>query len=305
LTRRLHQQVERVVGAYLMAVDEQAPGVVEGLYLTGSAALGDFRPGASDIDFVAVTADKPEHAVVGALGRVHRRLAARISRPFFDGQYVTWDELALNPRNAGLGPYSYRGRLYAAGRGDCDPVTWQTIAEHGVCCRGPEPAGLAIWTNAAALRSWTLNNFDTYWRPLLGRARRPGDVWSLTAFTSYGAAWMVLGVCRLHYTLATGKIASKESAGEYGLAAFHDRWRPVLNEALRIRRADRARADMASALTEMIYDLRLRKSDDGGSLVRTPIARRHEVLAFAEMVIDDAQRRWGAAESCEVRNQET
>jgi hypothetical protein len=51
--------VHEIVAAYLAVVDpgstRAGPGAV-GLYLTGSAALSDFRPGASDIDFVAVTA---------------------------------------------------------------------------------------------------------------------------------------------------------------------------------------------------------------------------------------------------------
>lgn len=40
---------------YLEVADRLEPGLVEGLYLQGSIALGDYRPGVSDIDFVAVT----------------------------------------------------------------------------------------------------------------------------------------------------------------------------------------------------------------------------------------------------------
>jgi hypothetical protein len=282
-----------VVDDYLQAVDDEAPGLVEGFYLTGSAALGDFRPHTSDIDFIAVTSQSPDASARAAFGRAHTRLARRHSRPFLDGRYVTWNDLARDPRQVGPGPYSYEGRFHASGRSDCDPVTWHTLASHGLRCRGPERADLEIWTDPAALRSWTLDNFDGYWRPLLRRARRVTDRWSLTALTSYGAVWMVLGVCRLHYTLATGKIASKEEAGCYGIQEFPDRWHRVLTEALRIRRADRARPDVTSAFAEMIQDLRIHPAADGGSLYATPIARRRDVLAFAEMVIDDARGRFG------------
>jgi len=98
-----------------------------------------------------------------------------------------------------------------------------------------------------------------------------------------------LGVCRLHYTLATGEIASKEQAGCYGLQTFPDRWHRALNEALRIRRSDHARPNMTSALSEIIYDLRIRKADVGGSLYSSVVARRHDVLQFAEMVIAKAR----------------
>jgi hypothetical protein len=45
-----------IVAAYLAVVDRAVPGLVQGLYLTDWVALSDFRVGASDIDFVAVTA---------------------------------------------------------------------------------------------------------------------------------------------------------------------------------------------------------------------------------------------------------
>ena len=293
----MHDRVRATVDAYLEAVDDEAPDLVEGLYLTGSAALAEFRPHTSDIDFLAVTSVHPDTAALAALSRAHARLRRSRPRPFFDGRYVTWHELASDPPHAHPGPYCYEGRFHARGRGDCDPVTWHTVAAHGVRCRGPEPADLAIRTDRATLASWTLNNFDSYWQPLLRRAAGFRDPWSLIAFTSYGAVWIVLGVCRLHYTLATGKIGSKEEAGCYGIRAFPEHWHRVLNEALRIRRADRARASVASAFSELIADLRIRRDLGDGSLYRTPLARRRDVLAFAEMVISDAKRQFGSITS--------
>jgi len=63
----VHPLVEGVVHAYLRAIDAEAPGLVEGLYLTGSVSLGDFRAHTSDIDFVAVTANSPDAAAIAAL----------------------------------------------------------------------------------------------------------------------------------------------------------------------------------------------------------------------------------------------
>jgi hypothetical protein len=45
--------VRDAVDACLLAVDDVAPGLVEGFYVVGSAAWSDFRPGVSDV--VAVT----------------------------------------------------------------------------------------------------------------------------------------------------------------------------------------------------------------------------------------------------------
>jgi len=254
------QQVNDVTAAFLQLADAEAPGLIEGLYLTGSAALDDFRPNTSDIDFVAVTATPLDKAAIAALTRARGRLRKRFSRPFFEGLYVTWDELKHEPHSA------------------CDAVTWQTLAHYGIACRGPRPADLGIWTDRPMLTRWTLDNLDTYWRRLLNRSSNFLSPRSWMALTGYGAVWIVLGISRLHYTLATGDIISKEGAGLYALRTFPEKWHRVVNECLRIRRADQARPDIASALAELFG-----RHDE--SLYRTQFARRRDVLAFANMVI--------------------
>lgn len=279
--------------AYLSAVDAEAPGLVDGLYLLGSVALGEFRPGTSDIDYLAITAAPLDRAALAALARAHRRARLRHPRPHFDGRYVRWRDLASDPRRLAPGPSTAMGTFRASGGGECDPVAWHTLAAHGVACRGPAPQALTIWTDPGALRSWTLDNFAHYWRPLIAQSRGVGS-WRLTSFSTYGAVWIVLGVCRLHYTLASGSIASKAQAGEYGLRTFPDRWHRVLREALRIRATDTARADFASACAETLTELGWGRGA-GGSLYESPAARRREVLAFADMVIADAELRFGDA----------
>src|SRR5215208_4694587 len=97
MTEHLPSLVQDVVGHYLDALDEVAPGLVDALYLTGSVALDDFRPGRSDIDFLAVTAAPLDGDARGALRRVHARLTTLRRRPYFDGSYVTWQDLRANP----------------------------------------------------------------------------------------------------------------------------------------------------------------------------------------------------------------
>ncbi len=50
--------VDELVGRYLRQVDLAVPGAIEGFYVVGSTALGAFRPGRSDVDFVAVVGDR-------------------------------------------------------------------------------------------------------------------------------------------------------------------------------------------------------------------------------------------------------
>ncbi|HKG90549.1 MAG TPA: aminoglycoside adenylyltransferase domain-containing protein [Gemmatimonadaceae bacterium] len=285
----MHPVAASVVAAYLDAVDAEAPGLVEGLYLTGSAALGDFRPRTSDVDFVAVTARPLDDGALAALARAHARLRARHPRPFFDGLYATWADLAGDPALR-RGPHSQEGRFHPESRGPGDPVTWHTVARYGVACRGPAPTDIAVSADPAALAAWTLDNLDRYWGRLLRGASRLSDRWGLGALAPYGAVWIVLGVARLHYTLATGALCSKTAAGEYALRAFPEaRWQRVVAECLRIRRADRAGPGVSGALRASAADLLDLAS--ARSLYRSPLARRRDVLAFGAMVTEDARAR--------------
>ncbi|WP_203872305.1 aminoglycoside adenylyltransferase domain-containing protein, partial [Planomonospora parontospora] len=92
------------------------------------------------------------------------------------------------------------------------------------------------------------------------------------------------------FTLATGDITSKDGAGRYALETFPERWHRVADEALRIRRADRARPVLSGVAADLTEFLPLRAERDRRSLYRTPQARRRDVLAFADLVITDAHR---------------
>jgi hypothetical protein len=257
--------VRELVGTYLAAVDDAAPGLVAGLYLVGSVALDDFRPGASDVDFVAVTANRLSGADRTAVERAHATVAARHPRPYLDGSYVTWADLAGDPAAAAPGLNVHEGRPGPPGAGD--PVTWHTLASHGVVLRGQTPDALDVWTDDEALRDWCRQNLVDYWQPWLGRARRLFSRLGAAGLTGWGPAWGVLGVSRIHYTIVTGAITSKLGAGQYARNVFAARWQRIIDECLRLRRQDR-----------------------GGGRYLTPLARRRDTLDFMAMAIDDAQR---------------
>ena len=262
--RALPLVVQEAVRAYLEAVDATVPGLIVGLYLTGSVALGDFRPHASDIDFVAVAAGPPGPAALAALAEVHTRGRAR---PYLDGIYVTWGDLAGDPGAAATGPYTNEGRFQPHSRAQRHPVTRHTLWRHGIPLRGPAREDLAVWTDTAALTSWTRGNLETYWRPWWQRSAGLLSRAGLAMLGAWAPAWGVLGVSRLHYTLATGEITSKEGAGVYAKAALPSRWHHVLDECLRIRRGE-----------------------GGRSLYRNPLERRRDALLYMRAVLTEAHR---------------
>jgi hypothetical protein len=61
----LPSDVRDATDRHLAVLDAVAPGLVGGLYLTGSATLSDYQPGRSDIDFMAFTT----HPAGGRSGR--------------------------------------------------------------------------------------------------------------------------------------------------------------------------------------------------------------------------------------------
>ncbi|MFH9425107.1 aminoglycoside adenylyltransferase domain-containing protein [Streptomyces sp. NPDC017529] len=258
------------MGTFLTSADRWRPGLVEGLYLTGSVALGDFRPGRSDVDFVAVSARRPSAADIAALEQAHAETRKRHRRPHFDGVHVTWDDLAGGFASCPGAPHTLQGRFHAGGGFEVNPVTWSVLAANAVPVRGPAPGGFDVGVDPAALREWTLGNLDGYWRRWQAAHREPLSLRGVLALHGWATAWGVLGVSRLHYTLATGEITSKGGAGRYALETFGAEWRPVIAEALRLHR---------SGVVE---------PPAGVPRPGSPFARRRAVADFVAMVVGDA-----------------
>jgi predicted nucleotidyltransferase len=182
----LPEDVAQTCAAYLELADRHAPGLVEGLYLQGSVTLGDYRPGLSDIDFVAVTGRVPDPDIVRV---VHSALRRRHGKPFFDGLYVGWDDLRRDPAQVAAGPAVHEWRVYPASRFERHLVTWHVLAQDGVAVRGPAVAELAVHTDWPALTQTTRRNLIEYWTPWTQRSAR-----GIVGLTSWATTWGVLGM---------------------------------------------------------------------------------------------------------------
>lgn len=236
----LHPHVSAAVDHYLRAADRLVPGRICGFYVVGSTALGAFRPGRSDIDFVAVvdgdSVDRLRLVQLTSNARTGVRAVARgqwTMPETVNGVFVAKDSLttpvtALRPLASHVGPRFTRGAGF-----DVNPVTWKVLLEHGVAVRGPSPGELGLDPEPAVLREWNLRNLRGYWQrwALSGRLARP---------VRHATAWGVLGPPRLHHTIRTGGVVSKEGAGEYALEVFDARWHPLIREALAYWRGEPA-----------------------------------------------------------------
>ncbi|MFC3995012.1 nucleotidyltransferase domain-containing protein [Nocardiopsis sediminis] len=261
----IHPRVQALAEVFLRNADLEAPGLVQGLYLTGSVALGDFRPHSSDVDFVVVTPDRPTAPQRDSLRRVHARTRSQIPSPQFNGVHVTWADLAEDPASCGPVPSMVGGRFKEQAAADVNPVTWHVLATRGVTVRGPLPVELEVWDEPESLRAWSLGSLDEQWRRWRAKAGRLVTPRGLAALGSLAPSWSVLSVSRLHFTLRTCETTSKSGAGMYALHAFPERWQRIVNECLRVRRGGRLPSLYASSL-----------------------ARRRAALDYIEMVLDDA-----------------
>ncbi|MET9022390.1 nucleotidyltransferase domain-containing protein [Actinopolymorpha sp. NPDC004070] len=236
----LPEQVREVTDTYLRLVDAAVPDLVQGLYLHGSTALGDFSPGHSDIDFVALTSHRPDEAEIGALAAVHEELDRLHPRPYFDGAYLLPADLAADPDRCPDIPGCHETRFEPSGRIMVSLVTWHELAEHGVAVRGPAIAELGVWTDEGALLANTRNNLRTYWKRWVDKLDELAEKEPDRAVDPWFVEWCVLGSVRLHALLVTGRLHSKGGAGRWAVrtGAFGPRWVPILTEALRIRSND-------------------------------------------------------------------
>jgi len=277
----------RVADDLLVRLDRALPGRVEGFYIVGSASMGAFREGRSDVDFVAVVDHGLSRSELEKLRAVHAgRWASALVRDTIvhrrwplvaNGIYLRPGDLAKSPLEVTplAGHVSGRFRV-APDRGfDVNPVTWHVLARHGIAVRGRSAQQLEIHTDPAELRMWTRGNLNSYWRLWVDGARGIG-VHRPTMRASIRATMLgrrhttagVLGAPRLHHTIATGEITSKEAAGVHALATFDPRWRGLIEDALAW----------------------WRDAPLGPAYRGRPIARRNDAAEFVSVVIDAANR---------------
>jgi hypothetical protein len=225
----LPDKVREVVAGYLALVERQLTGVVVGLYLHGSLGWGEWYDGRSDVDFVAVTARRPDPATASVLRGVHDHVGQAFPRPYFSGLYVTWDDLA-HPSFGVTGLYGILEGAWSDRHGP-DPVTWHELAQHGVHVHGPSLDEVALHTDVHALRAYSHGNLTDYWQPRLRQLAQHLEL----ACRPDVLQWFVLGIPRLHHAIATGLLTSKDGAGHYAIEVFGQRWLPLVGEALTYR----------------------------------------------------------------------
>lgn len=212
---RVPDVVRSSVDVWLAHHDRLAPGLVEGLYLVGSAALDDWQPD-SDVDIVAFTADPATDDDAERLRSAHEAAAAELA-VFVDGPRLAWGDVSVPPAPLHR-PWTLEGEFHHDG--DCfelNPITWYVLAKYGVAVRGEPASELGVATDLRARQEFVQQNVDTYWRSVgeqLATAVADAGRVELSAET---LEWCALGVVRMLYTSRTGDVASKTAAAQWAV----------------------------------------------------------------------------------------
>lgn len=251
------EEVQDLTRRHLAEADARAAGLIVGLYLTGSVALGDFRPQWSDIDFVGVLERVPTNDDLAALADVHAGLTPQ--RPY-DGVYLSQSTLG-HPAAAGQQqpPPTYartHDGVFSIDQpgSELEPVPWLELGRYGIAVRGATPMSAGL-PDPERLRTWLLENLAGYWTALTeqvhaGIQDRTGDA------PTFGesVAWIVLGPARLHFTLATGDVTTKSGAADY-IARHFPPWAELAERCRRHRRGE----EVSFITADLIEAVRLMK----------------------------------------------
>ncbi|MDP1859688.1 MAG: DUF4111 domain-containing protein [Gemmatimonadaceae bacterium] len=238
-----------LAAGYLNTADRYFGDRLVGFYLVGSAALGGFRRGQSDLDFVAVL-DESRVGDVALIRKVHRRAWVRalgravVNRDLdagaCNGTYIASAELTKPVTDVVPIASQVAHQVHTGGGFDVNPVQWKTFAECGITLRGPRPSELHLQPQPELLRQWVLDNLNSYWTWSSKRCATGRSPNSRFHSPRWVTAWGVTGPARMHATVATGAVISKQAACEYALERFDPTWYPIVNEALAYLRGEPA-----------------------------------------------------------------
>jgi hypothetical protein len=220
----LPDELQTALFGYLATMDEQLPGVVDGLYVVGSAALGDFQERTSNLDVVVAadqewTAEQLKVAVAAHAGLDRSRPACVA--------YVTTADLAGDPRT--LDRPCYEGAVVVASDRLVNPFTWHILTSGAVDLRGPDHP--VVWDDPAAVQGWAAEILRNEWA---GAGGRPGAWWLRRTVSS-----TVLEVARLA-AAASGTVVSKVEAARAVRERVPGRFRRILEDSAGYRLGGRA-----------------------------------------------------------------
>jgi hypothetical protein len=248
---------------------------IKGTYVTGSIALQDYHPGKSDIDFVILCDRLPGPELQRQLAEVHRNIERKFKRSNLSGTYLTTDNLDIQQNNAGL-IFSYHDGRLQQSNFDMGPLTLYELKTTAITLHGLPTNQLPISVQRRDVNRFLYENINSYWKTWLASHAAFHKQKLLLILLPRLTEWVILGLARQLYTLRTGKITSKTTAGFYCLEQLPDQYHHIVQEAIKIRTDTRS------------HMLHLKPS----YYVQPSLIRATETLGCAQFMIDEFNREY-------------
>lgn len=221
------------------------------LWAHGSLALGDYQPGRSDLDLVALIETAPASEQKQDMRRVHKALHSQV--PLAEKlhcSYVVRSELDDTGRSHLTWAH---GELFER---IVSPVTRRELSQGGLSLLGPDPAAVVPPVSDDELADYVRDDMRYYWYP---KTDIP-DLWLADIWVDLG----LLTFARATVTLREGRLITKREALDVlaGLGAppavlhdiFNRRYQnpPPLSVSRRAERGCQARTYLREAIGKFL-----------------------------------------------------
>lgn len=199
-----------------------------GLYLTGSLTYGDFDPGNSDIDYLAVMHRPLVAEERTELAGLHQAIGERFPtwRERIEGSYVTASMLPSIEPPPEPRPYVNQGAFW-----NPDPpygnewlINRYVLQECGRPLFGPAFTTLVPPVPVAAVRAASARDLIDEWLPQVDDPAFLPD--------SHHEAYVTLTMCRILHRQANDEVVSKRQAAAWVRERVDLRWRELIESAL-------------------------------------------------------------------------
>lgn len=212
------------------------PGLIEGVYLTGSIPLNDFYPNKSDVDFIVLCRSLPSQEIILPLERLHNSISKRFKKTPLSGFYITKQCLQLSVGQTTKVLGVHEGKIRETFWGDgLTAITLKELRSTSFTISGMPVRSLPIEVCHDQINQALLENINSYWRKWINKHTYLPHRFSLLLFFPWFTEWAVLGVARQLYTLQTGSITSKRMAGQFALNNLPLKYKPIIQKAMKIR----------------------------------------------------------------------
>jgi hypothetical protein len=201
-----------------------------GVYLHGSLAWGDFNPATSDVDFVVVLRQPVPELLLPQLKELFAELIAEdpMWAALLEGCFMPESAFVNGDRGEAYPSYD-EGKFLLDHKGINNAMQRHILRERGIVLVGEGPHTFIAPVTPEELEAESRLLLHNWWKPQLENQQYLSD--------RVYQAYAVLTMCRISYTLNTGKVTSKPRAAVW-MKAEYPEWAELIDRAVAWKKED-------------------------------------------------------------------